>query len=90
MGVNKLLKAGIAKENLQLKGESVKKETIKAEKKVTAKAAKNKGGRPTNKERGLQKRFCTWEGPKKPCKTRLIAEPVLSRKLSSHHLVNSL
>lgn len=69
MGVNKLLKAGIAKENMQLKGESARKETRAAAKKEktneekrdtvrakTAAARKNRGGRPTNKEIGIQSR----------------------------------
>lgn len=63
MGVNKLLKAGIAKETLQLKdGASRKSEKAGTEKKITSKskttatAKKRKGGRPTNKELGLEDR----------------------------------
>lgn len=63
MGVNKLLKAGIAKENLQLKGKAAKKEerteTVKEavrEVKKPAPDKKNRGGRPTNKEVGIKSR----------------------------------
>lgn len=65
MGVNKLLKAGIAKENLQLKGESARKETGSVSKKGKKAAEqekpvkevkKSRGGRPSNKEIGIKSR----------------------------------
>lgn len=65
MGVNKLLKAGIAKENLQLRDESAKKEAAGSSKKVKKAAAekkpatavkKRRGGRPSNKEIGIKSR----------------------------------
>ena len=65
MGVNKLLKAGIAKEKMQLEDNTSasKTETARSSKpapaakeKKTAPKKKNPGGRPTNKELGLKKR----------------------------------
>ncbi|WP_029324730.1 hypothetical protein [Butyrivibrio sp. AE3004] len=74
MGVNKLLKAGIEKEQAQLKDVAAKKEEKKTSEKAEVtvqkkeppkkesivvkevKPEKNKGGRPTNKEKGLKSR----------------------------------
>lgn len=65
MGVNKLLKAGIEKEQAQLKGITTKsdeKKHINSQMSSLEKTSsgnnsiKSKGGRPTNKEKGLKNR----------------------------------
>lgn len=65
MGVNKLLKAGIEKEQAQLKDVTAKADEKKLidspmsnlEKTTSGNnSVKNKGGRPTNKEKGLKSR----------------------------------